>query len=264
LLGVALTGATDISKDLVTGNSIANYSGLRQPFMSDEHKSILRCASGLGPAGVESSTTLGGWYFNESKIPFTKDCNGPPVIKGRGANGMKYPGVINLYLCGNFTIAQEGIYSCIIMNSSKMNQIMKVGLYLSERSESLDMYPITSLLTIFHLSIPMIDTPSSSNVTVIVGSPLRLSCTSQGSPPDTFTWEKDSGPIVQSISITTVAHNSTRAVFRTDYSIDSVTKSDSGTYTCTVTNPLGSDNENITVTVTGIVCPCIEPLYKNI
>ena len=93
----------------------------------------------------------------------------------------------------------------------------------------------------------MIDPPSSSTVTVIVGSPLTLSCTSQGSPPDTFTWRKDSGPIVQSTSITTVTHTNTSAVFRTDYSMNSVTTSDSGTYTCTVTNPIGSDSETITV-----------------
>jgi len=95
----------------------------------------------------------------------------------------------------------------------------------------------------------MIDPPSSSNVTVVVGSPLTLSCTSRGSPPDTFTWRKDSGPIVQSTSITTVNHTNTNAVFRADYSINSVTTSDSGTYTCTVINPIGSDSETITVNV---------------
>jgi len=95
----------------------------------------------------------------------------------------------------------------------------------------------------------MIDPPLSSTVTVIVGSPLTINCTSQGSPPDTFTWRKDSGPIVQSTSISTVTHTNTSAVFRADYSINSVTTSDSGTYTCTVTNPIGSDSETITVNV---------------
>jgi len=95
----------------------------------------------------------------------------------------------------------------------------------------------------------MIDPPSSSTVTIVVGSPLTLSCTSQGSPPDTFTWRKDGGPILQSTSITTVTYTNTSAVFRANYSINSVTTSDSGTYTCTVTNPIGSDSESITVTV---------------
>ena len=97
----------------------------------------------------------------------------------------------------------------------------------------------------------MIDTPSSSTVTVAGGSPLTLSCTSQGSPPDTFTWRKDSGSILQSTSITAVTYDDDSAVFRGDYSIDSVTASDIGTYTCTVTNPIGSDSATITVHVTG-------------
>ena len=93
----------------------------------------------------------------------------------------------------------------------------------------------------------MIDPPSSSTAIAYVGFPLTLSCTSRGSPPDTFTWRKDSGPIVQSTNITTVTHDSTSAVFRADYVLNNVSFSDSGRYSCTVTNPIGSDNETITV-----------------
>ena len=98
----------------------------------------------------------------------------------------------------------------------------------------------------------MIDTPSSSTVTINIGFPLTLSCTSQGSPPDKFTWRKDDDPtVLQSTSITAVDHTSTSALFRADYSIDSVTTSDSGTYTCTVTNPIGSNSAMIAVVVIG-------------
>ena len=110
----------------------------------------------------------------------------------------------------------------------------------------------------------MIDPPSLSNITAVVGSPLTLSCTSRGSPPDTFTWRKDSGPIVQSTSITTVTHTDTSAVFHANYSINNVTTSDSGTYTCTVTNPIGSDSETITVNVVGkllTICTVMYMLY---
>jgi len=98
----------------------------------------------------------------------------------------------------------------------------------------------------------MIDPPSPSMAAI--GFPLTLSCTSQGSPPDTFTWRKDSGPILQSTSITSVTHNATSAVFRSDYSINSVTTSDGGTYTCTVTNPIGSSSQTISVSVYGMFC----------
>ena len=85
---------------------------------------------------------------------------------------------------------------------------------------------------------------------IYVGNPLILPCVSQGSPPDTFTWRKDNGPILQSTT-TPVTYNDNSAVFRADYSIDSVTTSDSGAYTCTVTNPIGSDSTTITVVVIG-------------
>ena len=54
-----------------------------------------------------------------------------------------------------------------------------------------------------------------------------------------------------------MTYTSTSAVFRADYSIASVTTSDSGTYTCNVTNPIGSDSATITVVVIGklaIIC----------
>ena len=109
-------------------------------------------------------------------------------------------------------------------------------------------YQLPSLYT----AAPKTDAPSSSTITVPVGSSLNLNCTSQGSPPGTFTWRKDNNPtVLQSTCITAVDHTSTSAVFRADYSIDSVTTiaSDSGTYTCTVTNPIGDDSTIITVVV---------------
>ena len=112
---------------------------------------------------------------------------------------------------------------------------------------------ITSLieyLTSLYVAAPEIDTPSSSIVTVAIGCPLTLSCTSRGSPPDTFTWRKDGDSVVlQSTSIFPVTYNDISAVFCANYSIVSVSTSDSGIYTCNVTNPIGSDVATITVVV---------------
>jgi len=80
--------------------------------------------------------------------------------------------------------------------------------------------------------------------------PLTLSCTSEGSPPDTFTWMKDGIPLTQSTLITAVMHTSTSAVFHVEYFISRISNtSDSGIYTCTVTNPIGSDSHSIIVNI---------------
>ena len=86
-------------------------------------------------------------------------------------------------------------------------------------------------------------------MTVNVGDPLTLSCTSRGSPPDTFTWRQDNGPVLQSTT-SPVIYNNTVAVFHANYSIVNVTISDGGTYTCNITNPIGTASATITVTVT--------------
>ena len=122
---------------------------------------------------------------------------------------------------------------------------------LEEVSHLIYIYiPSLNHLSSLYTAAPVIDTPSSSTVTVNVDSSLTLSCTSRGSPPDTFTWRKDNGPVLQSTT-TPVTYNTNSAVFRANYSIDNVNISYSGTYTCTVTNPIGSDSTTITVNVIG-------------
>ena len=53
---------------------------------------------------------------------------------------------------------------------------------------------------------------------------------------------------LQNNSITTsVTHTGSAAVFQSTYSISNISSSDIGTYTCTVTNPIGSDSLDIVV-----------------
>ena len=145
------------SVDLAADHQIDDFSFTTQPFTLDPHDVFFRCATGVGPSGGSKNTILGGWYFNKRQlsIPPSEACPGP-VVEQRGASGRRYPGIVNLYLCGIFTTTEEGVYECHMRNSSGTQQIMRVGVYLSGRSESLDMYPITSLLTIFYLSTQLL------------------------------------------------------------------------------------------------------------
>ena len=160
ILGIAMTTVAPIGGpivDVASSYQINDYSFIMQPFTLDPFLAILRCATGLGPPGDARNTDLGSWYFNGAIIEVgTSASPCATVTEVRGAEGFRYPGVINLYLCGTFTTTEEGVYSCIMMNSSMMEQTMRVGVYLSGRSKSLDMYPITSMLPIFHLSTQLL------------------------------------------------------------------------------------------------------------
>ena len=140
--------------DAITDNQLVDYSYLTEDsFTLDNAGVVLRCASGLGP-GNSSSLTLGGWYFDGNQIASTTGCSPSSVFDQRSANGRLYPGIINLYPCDTddpLSPNEEGVYSFMIMDSSMMVQTARVGLYLSGRSESVEMYSITSLLTIFYI-----------------------------------------------------------------------------------------------------------------
>ena len=237
-----------VTKDSLTPANVRSYviAGGGGPFLA-------RCLTGLGPDGTNNGANgdLGGLYFNGNMIPNSGEqaqCNGlTGIIQARP--GSATAGVTNFHQCGSLTTDNEGVYTCKMMNSSMIEQSVRFNIYLNGRSESLDFYaPSFNHLSFLYTAAPVIDPISPNTMTVHAGTPLTLSCTSRGSPPDTFTWRKDNGPVLQSTT-TPVTYNDNSAVFRADYSIDSVTTSDSGTYTCTVTNPIGSDSATITVDV---------------
>ena len=81
----------------------------------------------------------------------------------------------------------------------------------------------------------------------VVNSPLTIHCVSEGSPPDTFTWRKDSRTETHYRDFKKVIHTSREAVFRSEFYIGNFQANDIGTYRCTVRNPIGSDTHAVTV-----------------
>jgi len=144
--------------DLFTANQLADYQFITAPLQTDQVGVVLRCATGLGPHGSSNNLVLGGWYFNGMQIFAGSSCSeeSSSVFQVRSANRRNFPGIINLYPCGPLSADEEGVYSCMIRTSSMMVQTTTVGLYISGRSELLDMYPITSLLTIFYFSTQLL------------------------------------------------------------------------------------------------------------
>ena len=257
-VGVAVTQVMygPFNNALTSANALTDYSYIyARGSAPGNGAQIARCVTGLGPTGTGSDANdiLGGLYFDGNKIPAVAPPASCPensqMIQSR--LGGSLAGVFNFQQCGSLTTAAEGVYTCTLMNSAMMNESVRFGIYLNGRCESLDLY-ISSLnhLSSFYTAAPVIDPIPPNTITVNVGDPLMLSCTSRGSPPDTFTWQRaDDLTVLQSTNITVVDH--TYAVFRADYTIDSVNTSDNGTYTCTVTNPMGSNSTTITVVVIG-------------
>ena len=237
-----------------SANALTDYSHItaRTIGTGAANAVIARCVTGLGPSGNDNGV-LGGVYFNGSMIPnrATACTSGSVASVGvmQPEPGSGAAGVINIWQCGAFSTAAEGVYTCTMMNSAMMTESIRFGIYFSGRSESLDLcIPSLYHLSSLYAAAPVIDPISPNTMTVNVGDLLALSCTSRGSPPDTFTWQREgNAAVIQSTSITAVDHTSTSAEFQATYSIASVTIS--GTYTCTVTNPIGSDSATITVTV---------------
>ena len=243
------TAITDNSNS--SNNQLDNYSSIA---IRDGDSVLANCITGLGPNSSSSNSVLGGWYFNGNQLP-NQVCTG---------NGVKvldniYAGVFQLQQCG---LPTEGDYTCIILDNAMVQQItmMSLTLYYTSRSKYGNIthiynhHNICILWFSLNVAAPEIYSPSSpTNMVQVIGSTLRLSCYSRGSQPDAFTWMKDGVPITQSVSITTIAFTSTTAKFRSCYTISGLNTSDIGTYTCTVTNNLGSDNQTINVTVIGMV-----------
>ena len=132
LLGIAMTGVLIGNSNIVSGNLLTDYSYVYETINS----LLARCVTGLGPTGSNDNTALGTWYFNGAPLPYGL-CEEPIVhlVQSRAASLMNFIGVINLWQCGPFTTTAEGVYTCVMMNSSMMNQTMRLGVYFSGRSE---------------------------------------------------------------------------------------------------------------------------------
>ena len=95
---------------------------------------IARCITGMGPSNNDDNSELGGWYFRAEKVLDSK-CNDSNVIESSGAAISDYTGVIDLLQCADLTIFSEGVYTCMIDEGATMVQSMRLGVYLTGRSE---------------------------------------------------------------------------------------------------------------------------------
>ena len=252
-VGIALINVTDGNQAIVSANAIGDYSYVNSRSDFYIYYNVARFVTGLGAnpgdsIGIASSSEC---YFNGTLMPIVK-CSNPTSLPIQPRVQFSKAGVLNVWKCSSFTTDYEGIYTCTLRDSAMMNHTVRFGVYFDIRSELLDniCIPLCKYLLsdyYYNIAVPVIDTPPSSTIELIPGSSLTLSCTSRGSPPDTFTWKKDG--VLLPTNITIVDYTSTSAVFRVNYPIANITTSDAGVYTCTITNPIG--NDSVTIYVAG-------------
>ena len=136
-VGIALIGVTD-NNLIVSANALTDYSYVNARASVTTGIQIARCATGLGPSAPDDNSAVGGVYFNGNGIP-NVGCSdsSSPIIRQQPTNLYNLVGVINMVQCTTLTTAVEGIYTCIMMNSSMMNESIRFGVYFTGRSKSL-------------------------------------------------------------------------------------------------------------------------------
>ena len=127
----------DSGNAIVSANALTDYSYVNAADIISDDIQIARCVTGMGPSGADDNTALGRCYFNGTRKPFgfTSRCESSALIQPRAA--MNLAGVINIRQCRELTTDVEGIYTCVLLNSSMVNESIRFGVYFTGRSELL-------------------------------------------------------------------------------------------------------------------------------
>ena len=144
-LGVKLTGGTEgtIAGGMGDGTNLPSASNVLDNYTyilvdgseSESDNAItFHCVTGLGPS-FDTNDVIGDIYYNNVLLT-DQVCNGFVIAQG-AINTFRFPGVYEARVCGILTTSTEGVYTCILTNSSMMDQSVSIGLYLSGRSELL-------------------------------------------------------------------------------------------------------------------------------
>ena len=94
---------------------------------------------------------------------------------------------------------------------------------------------------------------SLSNTTIKEGNTTTITCEALGYPPPTVVWSRTNGTLTDRVSVSdNVSHpigygNVTRV--SVNLTITSASRNDTGAYTCSANNSIGSDESIVNITV---------------
>ena len=135
-VGVAVTSALQ-NNNLISANALTDYSYINARDGDPNGALIARCLTGLGPTSTSNGANgaLGGLYFNGTMIPNSGEQASCSSDVFQVRPGGTLAGVTNIFQCEAFSTSVEGIYTCTMMNSSMMNELVRFGVYFTGRSE---------------------------------------------------------------------------------------------------------------------------------
>jgi len=125
-----------IASGLAKVDKRADYSYITEDkFKLGGDGALLCCVSGMGPHNhPDLSLSLGGWYFQGKKLKVSNVCHSTFAQFSEGID--IYPGLVSFRPCGPLSPDEEGVYSCMMKNSSMMVDTYRIGLYIKGRSKS--------------------------------------------------------------------------------------------------------------------------------
>ena len=92
-----------------------------------------------------------------------------------------------------------------------------------------------------------------NDTTVLERNTITITCETFGYPPPTIVWSRSNGTlsdrvsVSDSVSVPTGNGNVTRV--SVNLTIINASREDTGVYTCSANNSIGSDNRNVSITV---------------
>ena len=214
-----------ISNETISSGPIAN-NGL---IVSTSRGFRLECVSNSNKTGVEFFTT-------------PKDSR---TIWKMTNNPFSRPGVLRVQnKTGQLTASDQGICTCTISDVNGENISLNVGVYPSGfNSEFTTCNSFQSNFTLCPAEPPRI-----TSLTHQAGN-RTLTCVSTDSPATIVTWKKDGRPLTtDGSSHYTLSQSITSRTSSTYSNVLTVSESTpgvAGTYSCNVTNDLGSDSKKV-------------------
>ena len=136
-VGIALIGVMPSgSNAIVSANAIGDYSYVNARVGISQGVQIARCVTGLGPISTDNNDAVGGMDFKGNRLQIGRCTDSfSAIIQPQPAGNLNNLAVINIQQCREFTSTVEGIYTCVMINSSMMEQSIRFGVYFSGRSE---------------------------------------------------------------------------------------------------------------------------------